>query len=63
MRGHAGRRPREEIVYERDLRFVAQFARVALRHDPFRGFVQHDAVVGYEKDARQFVGHDDDRDA
>ena len=53
----------KKAVHERDLRFVAQFARVAPCHDPFRGLVQHDAVVGHEKDARQLVRHDDDRDA
>ncbi len=45
------------------VRLVAQLARVAPGHDPLRGLVQDDAVVGDEKDARQLVGHDDDRDA
>ena len=63
MRGHPGRRPRKEIVHERDRRFVAQFARIALCHDPFRGLVQHDALVGHEKNAWQFVRHNNDRDA
>ena len=63
IRGHAERRPRKEIVYEWDLRFITQFARVALRHDPFRSLVQHDAMLSHKKNARQFVGHDDDRDS
>ena len=50
-------------MHERDLRLVAQLARVATRHDAFRGLVQDDAVVGHEKDARQLVRHDDDGDA
>ena len=50
-------------MHERDLRFVAKFARVAPCHDAFRGLVQNDAVVSHEKNARQLVGHDDDRDA
>ena len=48
-RGHAGRRPREEAVHERDLRLVAQRARVAARHDPLRRLVQDDAVLATRK--------------
>ena len=63
MRGHVGRRPREEIVYERDLRLITQAVRVAFRYDPFGDLVQHDASAGYKKNAREFVGHNDDGDA
>ena len=38
-------------------------ARIAAGDDPLRGFVENDAAVGDEEDARQLVGDDDDRDA
>src|SRR6516165_5148282 len=63
MCGHSGRGPREEIVYEWNIRFLAQFVRVTLRHNPFCAFVQYDAAVGHEKDTWKLVGYDNDRDA
>ena len=62
-RGRCRRRPREEAVHERDRRLVSQGARIAAGDDPLRDFVQNDAAVGHEEDARQLVGDDDDGDA
>jgi hypothetical protein len=49
-------------VDEWDFRFIAQLARIASRDNSFRGFVQHNALFGHEKNAWQLVRHDDDRD-
>ena len=50
-------------MHERDGRLVSQDAGITAGDDPLCGFVQNDAALSHEEDARQLVSDDDDGDA
>jgi len=45
-------------MHKRDLRLIAKFAWITPSNDPFRDLVQHDALIGHEKNAGELVSHD-----